>query len=98
MAHAPKPRSHPYPLSGQPLRRRHSYRPPPDARYQRPKGTATTWTRIRHLLWSWWLWGSLSVYFFTQHNWWAAIGIALWAGVCSLSSPVEFPPQYGLGR
>ncbi|MEP6783626.1 MAG: phospholipase D-like domain-containing protein [Acidobacteriota bacterium] len=32
----------------------------------------------------------------TQHNWWAAIGLALWAGVCSLSSPIEFPPQYGL--
>jgi len=27
---------------------------------------------------------------------WAAVGIALWSGVCSLSTPIEFPPQYGL--
>ena len=24
------------------------------------------------------------------------MGIAIWSGVCSLSTPVEFPPQYGL--
>jgi len=91
-----KPRSRPNPLSAQPLRRRPSYRPPPDARYQKPKGIATMWTRVRHLLWSWWLWAGLAVYLLTQRNWWAATGIALWSGVCSLSFPAEFPPQYGL--
>lgn len=96
MPPAPKPRSRPRTLSRKQLRRRHSYRPPPDARYQKAKGIATAWTRVRHFLWSWWLWALLSVYFITQHNWWAAIGLALWAGVCSLSFPVEFPPQYGL--
>lgn len=38
----------------------------------------------------------LSVYYIDQRNWWAAFGIGLWSGVCSLSTPVEFPPQYGL--
>jgi len=91
-----RPRSHPYLLHRQPLRRRPSYRPPPDPRHTKPKGTATAWTRIRRLLWSWWPWALLCVYFIDQRNWWAAFGIALWSGVCSLSTPVEFPPQYGL--
>lgn len=96
MASAPRPRSRPSALPRRPLRRRASYRPPPDARYQKPKGIATAWTRVRRLLWSWWVWALVSVYFITEHNWWAATGLAVWAGVCSLSSPVEFPPQYGL--
>lgn len=83
-------------LHRQPLRPRPSYRPPPDPRYQKPKGVVTAWTRIRRLLWSWWPWAILSVYYIEQHNWWAAFGIALWAGVCSLSTPAEFPPQFGL--
>jgi cardiolipin synthase len=57
---------------------------------------ATLWTHIRRLLWSWWPWALLCVYFIDQRNWWAAFGIGMWAGVCSLSTPVEFPPQYGL--
>jgi cardiolipin synthase len=36
------------------------------------------------------------VYFIEERNWWAAFGIAIWSGVCSLSTPIEFPPQYGL--
>lgn len=51
---------------------------------------------MRRLLWSWWPWALLSLYYIDQRNWWAAFGIGLWSGVCSLSSPVEFPPQYGL--
>jgi cardiolipin synthase len=91
-----RPRSHPYLLRQQPLRRRHSYRPPPDPRHTKPKGVATAWTHIRRLLWSWWPWALLCVYFIDQRNWWAAFGIAIWSGVCSLSTPAEFPPQYGL--
>ena len=90
------PRSHPHFLRRQPLRRRSSYRPPPDPRHTKPKGVATAWTHIRRLLWSWWPWALLCVYFIDQRNWWAAVGIALWSGVCSLSTPTEFPPQYGL--
>lgn len=62
----------------------------------RPKGIATVWTHIRRLIWSWWPWAILCVYYIDQRNWWAASGLALWAGVCSLSTPAEFPPQYGL--
>ena len=90
------PRSQPYFLRQQPLRRRPSYRPPPDPRHTRPKGVATAWTHIRRLLWSWWPWALLCVYFIDQRNWWAAFGIAIWSAVCSLSTPIEFPPQYGL--
>ena len=92
----PKPRSHPYLLRQPPLRRRRSYRPPPDPRYTKPKGRATAWTRIRHLLWSWWPWALLCVYFIDRGNWWAAFGTAVWSGICSLSTPIEYPPQYGL--
>jgi cardiolipin synthase A/B len=62
----------------------------------RPKGIATAWTRVRRLIWSWWPWAILCVYFIDQHEWWWALGIGVWSGVCSLSTPQEFPPQYGL--
>jgi len=62
----------------------------------RPKGLTTAWTRVRRLLWSWWPWAAYCVYLINQSDWWAAFGVGLWAGVCSLSTPVEFPPQYGL--
>lgn len=73
-----------------------SYRPPADPRHAKAKGIATAWTRIRRLLWSWWPWALLSLYYMERRNWWAAFGIGLWSGVCSLSRPVEFPLQYGL--
>ena len=91
----PRPRRRRYPYR-QPLRRRHSYRPPADPRHTKPKGVATGWTHVRRLLWSWWPWAILAVYYVDQRNWWAAFGIALWSAVCSLSTPAEFPPQYGL--
>ena len=28
--------------------------------------------------------------------WWWALGVAVWSGICSLSTSVEFPPQFGL--
>jgi cardiolipin synthase len=93
---APRPRSRPRLLHRQQLRHRPSYRPPADPRRTKPKGVATAWTHVRRLLWSWWPWAILSVYYIDQRNWWAAFGIGLWAGVCSLSTPAEFPPQYGL--
>jgi cardiolipin synthase A/B len=62
----------------------------------RPKGIATAWTRVRRLIWSWWPWAILCIYFIDQREWWWALGIGVWAGVCSLSTPQEFPPQYGL--
>ncbi|HEX8030762.1 MAG TPA: phospholipase D-like domain-containing protein [Vicinamibacterales bacterium] len=90
------PRSRPRLIEGRPRFHRRSYRPKPDPRQTKPKGTATLWTRIRRLIWSWWPWTLLVVYLVDQRQWWAAFGVALWAGVCSLSTPAEFPPQYGL--
>ena len=94
--HAPRPRSHPGFWNQRPHRRRHGYRPAPDPRLTRPKGIATLWTRVRRLIWSWWPWAILCVYFIDQREWWWALGVGLWSGVCSLSTPQEFPPQYGL--
>jgi cardiolipin synthase len=96
MRHQPRPRSHPGLWNQRPHRRRHSYRPAPDPRLTRPKGIATAWTRIRRLIWSWWPWAILCVYFIDQRDWWWALGVGIWSGVCSLSTPQEFPPQYGL--
>ena len=92
----PHPRSHPGLWNQRPHRRRRSYRPAPDARLTRPKGIATAWTRIRRLIWSWWPWAILCIYYIDQHAWWWALGTGLWSGVCSLSTPQESPPQYGL--
>lgn len=91
-----QPRSTPPLLSSRPYARRHSYRPPPDPRRRKPKGIATLWTRVRRLLWSWWLWSLLVVYLIDQREWWWALGVAIWSLICSLSTPIEFPPQYGL--
>jgi len=57
---------------------------------------ATAWTRVRRLIWSWWPWAILCIYFIDQREWWWALGVGVWAGICSLSTPQEFPPQYGL--
>jgi len=83
-------------IGNRPRTRRTSYRPPRDPGRTKPKGIATAWTRVRRLLWSWWLWALLAGYLFNQDQWWAAFGVALWSGICSLSTPAEFPPQYGL--
>jgi len=90
------PRSAPQLLYSRPYSRRRSYRPPPDPRYAKPKGIKTAWTHVRRLLWSWWLWSLLVVYLIDQREWWWALGIAAWSLICSLATPIEFPPQYGL--
>jgi cardiolipin synthase len=93
---APRPRSYPGLWNQRPARHRPSYRPAPDPRLTRPKGMNTAWTRIRRLIWSWWPWAILCVYFIDQRDWWWALGVGSWSGVCSLSTPQEFPPHYGL--
>ena len=90
------PRSSPQILRSRPYARRRSYRPPRDPRLTKPKGVTTLWTHIRRLLWSWWLWSMLVVYLIDQREWWWALGIAVWAMVCAVATPMEFPPQYGL--
>jgi cardiolipin synthase len=91
-----KPRSRPGPFSHRPVSRRHSYKAPRDPRSTRPKGIATAWTRVRRLIWSSWPWALLAVYLIARHDWWWAVAAASVAGFCLLSTPVEFPPRYGL--
>ncbi len=91
----PSPRSSPSPFRHRPRTGRRSYRAAPDPRTTKPKGISTAWTRVRRLIWSWWPWAAYSVYLVSEHNWWGAFGVGLWAAVCSLSTPMEFPPQYG---
>lgn len=47
-------------------------------------------------MWSWFPWAALAVYFVSRHDWWCAAGVGAWSAICSLSSPMEFPPQFGL--
>lgn len=93
---SPHPRSHPQIWHHRPRQHRHSYRRARDPRETKALGLATAWTRIRRLLWSWWPWALLCIYLINEREWWWALGIGIWAGVCSLSTPVEFPPHYGL--
>lgn len=92
----PSPRSQPRLLRARPHRRRNSYRPAPDPHLTKPKGLATVWTRIRRLLWSWWPWALATVFLIDAREWWWALAAAAWSGVCSLSTPIEYPPHYGL--
>ncbi len=91
----PSPRSNPSPFRHRPRTGRRSYRRAPDPRTTKPKGISTLWTRVRRLIWSWWPWAALAVYHVSQDAWWWAFGTGLWAAVCSLSTPMEFPPQFG---
>ncbi len=92
----PSPRSQPSPFRHRPRTARRSYKPAPDPRTTKPKGLSTAWTRVRRLVWSWSPWAALSVYLIVQDHWWGAALAALWSGVSSLSTPAEFPPQFGL--
>ncbi|MDP2054440.1 MAG: phospholipase D-like domain-containing protein, partial [Acidobacteriota bacterium] len=91
----PSPRSQPSPLRHRPRTARTSYKPARDPRTTTPKGISTAWTRVRRLIWSWPPWAAVCVYFVAQGDWWKAFAAGAWAGLCSLSTPVEFPPQYG---
>lgn len=91
----PRPRSKPSPFRHRPRTARRSYRPAPDPRTTKPKGLSTAWTRVRRVIWSWPPWAALAVYFVAQGQWWLAAPVGVWAGLCSLSTPVEFPPHFG---
>ena len=36
------------------------------------------------------------MYLVAQGEWWGALAVGAWSAVCSLSTPAEFPPQFGL--
>jgi cardiolipin synthase len=90
-----RPRGRTGPIRPRPRGGRVSYRAAPDPRTTKPKGLRTLWTRVRRLIWSWWPWAAYSVYLISDHNWLGAFGAGFWAGICSLSTPAEQPPQYG---
>lgn len=91
----PSPRSKPSPLRHRPRTARRSYRPAPDPRTTKPKGISTAWTRVRRLLWAWPPWAVGAVYLMNVGEWWWAAAIGAVSALCSLSTPVEFPPQFG---
>ena len=91
----PSPRSNPSPFRHRPRTGRRSYRPAPDPRTTKPKGTSTAWTHVRRLIWSWPPWAAVCVYLVAQGDWWKALAAGAWSAVCSLSTPGEFPPQFG---
>ncbi len=96
MSSKPSPRSQPSPLRHRPRTARRSYKPTPDAHATRPKGISTVWTRVRRLIWSWPPWAAACVYLVAQGEWWGALAVGAWSAVCSLTTPAEFPPQFGL--
>ena len=67
-----------------------------DPRYREPKGESSLWTRVRKVLWSWWLWFIISVAAAFTDHWGWALGSGAMAFVSYLVTPVERSPRYGL--
>ena len=65
-------------------------------RRQRPKGLPRLWTRVRRLLWSWWLWAALAVLALLLDRSYTALGLAVAAVVIYMVAPRERAPTYGL--
>ena len=63
---------------------------------RRPVGLPGLWTRLRRLLWSWWLWAAVAIVLTVRDVWGWAIGTGVTAAVAYLLQPTEFPPAYGL--
>ena len=81
-----------------PIPRAWKYRlwPESAAERRRPIGLPGLWTRLRRLLWSWWVWALIAIVMLARHEWGWAIGTGLTAAVAYLLAPAEFPPAYGL--
>jgi hypothetical protein len=54
------------------------------------------WTRVRRLLWSWWLWAALAVLALLADRSYTALGLAVAAVVIYMAAPRERAPTYGL--
>lgn len=65
-------------------------------RHQRARGVPGLWTRLRHLIWSWWLWAAAAVTFLINDRSNMALGLFVAALVIYLFSPRESSPTYGL--
>ena len=65
-------------------------------RRRRPKGLPRLWTRVRRLLWSWWLWAALAVLALLLDRSYTALGLAVLAVLIYIAAPREMAPTYGL--
>ncbi len=59
-------------------------------------GLPGIWTRLRRLLWSWWLWAAIAIVLLWRDVFGWAVGAGITAAVAYLLQPTEFPPAYGL--
>jgi cardiolipin synthase len=68
----------------------------PDARTREPKGRRALGTRLRRLIWSWWLWAAIFTVAIAWQNWGLAAGAGAAAVLTYLVSPHKQIPSYGL--
>jgi len=76
--------------------RRLYYRLRPDPLLRPPKGRPALWSRLRRLIWSWWLWAFAGVWMAAGGRWIAAAVLGVVAVLMHLTAPREKPPSYGL--
>jgi cardiolipin synthase len=67
-----------------------------DPRTRPPKGILSLWARVRRVLWSWWLWTTLSIWLISDDRWGLATLTVVLALISHLTTPAAEPPQYGL--
>ena len=54
------------------------------------------WTRLRRLLFAWWVWGAIAVWAAATDKWALAVSMAVLAMFVHLAAPLERTPVYGL--
>ena len=54
------------------------------------------WTRVRRLLFAWWVWGAVAVWAAATDNWALAVSMAVLAMFVHMAAPLERTPVYGL--
>lgn len=75
---------------------RHRLAPEVAQRRRRSWGLPSLWTRVRRLLFAWWLWGALTGWAAATDAWGIAAAFSVLAIFVHLIAPVERPPVYGL--
>jgi cardiolipin synthase len=92
----PRSQPHRYLQPNVPRDWRYRLAPAVTRQQRRPWGLPSLWTRVRRLLFAWWLWGALAVWAAATDAWGFAIAAAILAVFVHLASPLERPPVYGL--
>jgi cardiolipin synthase len=65
-------------------------------RVRRQIGVRTVWAKVRQILFTWWVWGTVAIVALIYDNWPWAIGTGLAAIFTFLAWPSEVPPRVGL--